>query len=83
MPGEPGVTVVTTLVYFFILHARPWVLVGRPAFPAPSEVEGQGFVITRAFDVASTRNCALNTSARPAYRPPTLPARRREKTGFR
>ena len=37
MPGVLGVTVVTMLVCFFHLHARPRVLSERPAFPAPSD----------------------------------------------
>jgi len=37
MPGVSGVTVVTTLVCFFILHATLR-RIERPAFPAPSDV---------------------------------------------
>src|SRR5579859_3009905 len=36
MPGVSGVTVVTTLVCFFISHTRLRALSERPAFPAPS-----------------------------------------------
>src|SRR5438270_13234360 len=38
MPDESGVTVVTMLVCFFVLHARLR-RVERPAFPAPSEFQ--------------------------------------------
>src|SRR5438270_8517297 len=38
MPGDAGVTVVTTLVCFYFLHARLR-RVERPAFPAPSEFQ--------------------------------------------
>src|SRR5205814_8779006 len=39
MPGEPGVTVVTMLVCFFILHARLRAHCA-PGFPAPSFLLG-------------------------------------------
>src|SRR5947209_4071091 len=38
MPGDAGVTVVTTLVCFYFLHARLR-RAERPAFPAPSEFQ--------------------------------------------
>jgi hypothetical protein len=40
-PDDGGVPVVTTLVCFSISHARLRVLAVRPAFPAPSAVEGR------------------------------------------
>ena len=40
MPVDGGVPVVTTLVCFFILHARLRVRTAHPAFPAPSVIEG-------------------------------------------
>jgi len=40
MPVDGGGPVVTTLVCFFISHARLWVRTAHPAFPAPSVVEG-------------------------------------------
>src|SRR3981189_2862606 len=40
MPGNPGVTVVTTLVCF-LLCTRGCGRIRRPAFPAPSELRGQ------------------------------------------
>ena len=39
MPGRSGVPVVTTLVCFFLSHARPRVQSAHPAFPAPSSFE--------------------------------------------
>ena len=36
MPGETGVTVVTTLVYFVFYRTRGCGRIERPAFPAPS-----------------------------------------------
>src|SRR3981189_735833 len=42
MPGNPGVTVVTTLVCF-LLCTRGCGRIRRPAFPAPSEFRGQTF----------------------------------------
>src|ERR1700716_3220580 len=40
MPGNPGVTVVTTLVCF-LLCTRGCGRIRRPAFPAPSDFRGQ------------------------------------------
>jgi hypothetical protein len=40
MPGNPGVTVVTTLVCF-LLCTRGCGRIRRPAFPAPSEFQGE------------------------------------------
>jgi hypothetical protein len=42
MPGNPGVTVVTTLVCF-LLCTRGCGRIRRPAFPAPSSFRGQRF----------------------------------------
>ena len=42
MPGETGVTVVTTLVCLFLFCMRGCGRVGRPAFPAPSEFQKAG-----------------------------------------
>ncbi len=39
MPGETGVTVVTTLVYFVFYRTRGCGRIKRPAFPAPSVSE--------------------------------------------
>ena len=36
MPGETGVTVVTTLVCFVLFRTRGFGRIERPAFPAPS-----------------------------------------------
>ena len=44
MPGETGVTVVTTLVCFVFYRTRDCGRVGRPAFPAPSEFQGGCFL---------------------------------------
>ena len=40
MPVDGGVPVVTTLVCFFISHARLRVRTAHPAFPAPSHFRG-------------------------------------------
>jgi len=42
MPGETGVTVVTTLVCFVFYRTRGCGRIVRPAFPAPSDVQGTG-----------------------------------------
>src|SRR5260370_35456405 len=42
MPGETGVTVVTTLVCLFFYHTRGCGCIERPAFPAPSDIQGVG-----------------------------------------
>jgi hypothetical protein len=41
MPGESGVTVVTTLVCFVSFRTRGCGRNTRPAFPVPSEFRGQ------------------------------------------
>jgi hypothetical protein len=41
MPGDSGVTVVTTLVCLFF-HTRGCGRIERPAFPAPSEIQRAG-----------------------------------------
>ena len=41
MPGDAGVTVVTMLVCFVFYRTRGCGRNGRPAFPAPSDVQGQ------------------------------------------
>src|ERR1700694_4720846 len=41
MPGETGVTVVTTLACLFLFYMRGCGCIERPAFPAPSLIEGQ------------------------------------------
>jgi len=41
MPGVSGVTVVTTLVCFYLFRIRGCGRVARPAFPAPSYLGGQ------------------------------------------
>jgi hypothetical protein len=43
MPGETGVTVVTTLVCLFYFACEAIGCVERPAFPAPSDAEGTKF----------------------------------------
>src|SRR5260370_7619985 len=40
MPGETGVTVVTILVCFVLFRTRGCGCIERPAFPAPSIIEG-------------------------------------------
>src|SRR6266516_542479 len=40
MPGVTGVTVVTTLVCFALFRTRGFGCIERPAFPAPSMIEG-------------------------------------------
>jgi hypothetical protein len=47
MPDETGVTVVTYLRAFYFC-TQGCGRIERPAFPAPSNIEGQGFAITRA-----------------------------------
>jgi hypothetical protein len=37
MPGDSGVTVVTTLVCFILFRTRGCGRIKRPAFPAPSD----------------------------------------------
>jgi hypothetical protein len=54
MPGDSGVTVVTTLACFFQSHVRLRAQCERPAFPAPSDV-GAMFERTRADRAAGTR----------------------------
>ena len=44
MPGETGVTVVTTLVCFVLFRTRGRGRIGRPAFPAPSILLGEQFL---------------------------------------
>src|SRR6266446_7244773 len=41
MPGDSGVTVVTTLVCFVLFRTRGCGCIERPAFPAPSVFEGE------------------------------------------
>src|SRR5205809_7477578 len=41
MPGRSGVTVVTMLVCFVLFRTRGCGRIGRPAFPAPSDLRGQ------------------------------------------
>src|SRR6266516_1139919 len=43
MPGETGVTVVTTLVCFVLFRTRGCGRIKRPAFPAPSDLKGGCF----------------------------------------
>ena len=45
MPGETGVTVVTTLVCFILFRTRGCGRIKRPAFPAPSEFQGTGLQV--------------------------------------
>jgi hypothetical protein len=52
MPADGGVPVVTTLVCFFISHARLWVRTTRPAFPAPSVFWAMVAVKTRTLRAA-------------------------------
>jgi hypothetical protein len=42
MPGDSGVTVVTTLVCFNLFRTRGCGRIKRPAFPAPSEFQRAG-----------------------------------------
>src|SRR6266571_5475395 len=39
MPGDSGVTVVTTLVCFILFRTRGCGCIKRPAFPAPSDLQ--------------------------------------------
>src|SRR6266436_6238373 len=55
MPGRSGVTVVTMLVCFFILHARPR-RIARPAFPAPSLSRAHSVINSGAIRAARTWN---------------------------
>src|SRR5260221_10005547 len=76
MPGETGVTVVTMLVCFFILHARlrvHW----APAFPAPS-VLGRADHTTRTHRAARSRRRIWNSR----HCEPTGRANARPMTGF-
>src|ERR1700674_3208432 len=57
MPADCGVPVVTTLVYFFILHARLRVRTAHPAFPAPSVIEGHCLAKLGRNRAARTRVC--------------------------
>src|SRR6266404_8244033 len=41
MPGDSGVTVVTTLVCFVFFGTRGCGCIGHPAFPAPSIISGR------------------------------------------
>jgi hypothetical protein len=62
IPGESGVTVVTTLVCFFTFYTRGCGRIKRPAFPAPSDWEGKEFQSkTRAKRAARSRNCTLGS----------------------
>src|SRR3981189_1932553 len=62
MPGNPGVTVVTTLVCF-LLCTRGCGRIRRPAFPAPSEFRGHTFQLNsretarRDREAVSGRHC--------------------------
>jgi hypothetical protein len=42
MPGDSGVTVVTTLVCSFYFACEAAGAIGRPAFPAPSDIQKAG-----------------------------------------
>src|SRR5260370_33965521 len=44
MPGETGVTVVTTLVCFILFRTRGCGCIAHPAFPAPSVFLGERFM---------------------------------------
>src|SRR5579863_804794 len=59
MPGVSGVTVVTTLVCFFISHTRLRALSERPAFPAPSDLEK-----ARVWSINSGAVCVAGTRVR-------------------
>jgi hypothetical protein len=60
MPGETGVTVVTTLVCFFTFCTRGCGRIERPAFPAPSDLQkAKAICITRTHRAARSRNCIL------------------------
>src|SRR5258706_13917467 len=57
MPGETGVTVVTTLVCLFF-YTRGCGRIERPAFPAPSDLQKAGRCWkTRAKRAARSRSC--------------------------
>ena len=62
MPGETGVLVVTTLVYFVFYRTRGCGRIERPAFPAPSTSEGAGLEeqTSREKHAARSRSCALD-----------------------
>src|SRR3977135_2392255 len=57
MPGESGVTVVTTLVCFTTLCARGCGCIGHPAFPAPSVFQGR--MIPAQLGRIAPRECGL------------------------
>src|SRR5258705_8681692 len=58
MPGETGVTVVTTLVCLFFYHTRDCGCIERPAFPAPSDIKGtRNSGKPRAKAAARSRSC--------------------------
>src|SRR5258708_1201704 len=64
MPGVSGVTVVTTLVCFFICM-RGCGRIERPAFPAPSVIPGRMvFAKPRAHRAAGSRSHILNLECR-------------------
>jgi hypothetical protein len=59
MPGDSGVTVVTNACAFYTTHAAAG-RIERPAFPAPSEFQGQDFHSKpRANCAARSRSCVL------------------------
>src|SRR5579864_612430 len=61
MPGETGVTVVTTLVYFVFYRTRGCGRIERPAFPAPSLRGSRTKTQTsRKKHAARSRSCAPN-----------------------
>src|SRR3982074_676381 len=67
MPGESGVTVVTTLVCFTTLCARGCGCIGHPAFPAPSVFSGRK-IPAQLGRIAPRDANACSTSLRGAQR---------------
>src|SRR5437763_702462 len=64
VPGETGVTVVTTLVCFILFRTRDCGRIQRPAFPAPSGFSGAGLQSkTRAQAAARSRSCVCKCVA--------------------
>src|SRR6266568_4574039 len=64
MPGRSGVTVVTTLVCFVLFRTRGCGRIGRPAFPAPSDLRRRDIKgKTRAKPAARSQSCVCKCVA--------------------
>src|SRR5258707_11795846 len=76
MPGETGVTVVTTLVCLFFYHTRGCGCIERPAFPAPSDLRGREIQANLARKPRRDREVVFAVIARSeATKQSTLPLR--------